>query len=200
MMKRFIICNILLLLYTICFAQMYETTSAPLRTRQIGYTTNYGYSFNQSSCGVTPIHANNITFRSVNNHTYSNFRYTNTYMPISTYRGSTSSYGNRPGGGPRKSAQRPFSGNFLEDLADWWRIYTDSDWPGYVDEDYWDEFLAAYPEYEDEAREWYENQGMHFPGDPDDPFMEPIGEFPIALLLLLIFGYVYYRKRKTVSV
>ena len=111
--------------------------------------------------------------------------------------GYTGSYSPASYSGPRKSAQRPFSGNFLEDLADWWRMVTDSDWPGYVDEDYWDEFLAAYPEYENEARNWYENQGMHFPGDPDDPYPTPIGNSLVLLIFLLIWCLKNDRLHRT---
>lgn len=199
-MERLLILHILLCVFVTSYAQMY-TSTATEQPRRIGYTTNYGYSFKQSSYTVTPYHVNSTSFRSVNNHTYSTFRYTSTYMPVGTYRTSTPCYGNTPGSGPRKSAQRPFSGNFLEDLVDWWRMNTDSDWPGYVDPDYWDEFLADYPEYEDEARQWYEEQGIHFPGDPDDPFMEPLEDDLLLLsVFALIYCLLYYRKRKTASI
>lgn len=148
--------------------------------------------------------AKDTSFNSVNIHRNSIMTGGRVYTPSTMYGGtvyySTGSSGTRPGG-PIRSPQRPYSGNFLEDLADWWRMTTDSNWPGYVDEDYWEEFLTAYPEYKDEARAWFESQGKHFPGDPDDPFADPLED---DLLVLSIIAGIYfiskYIKRKTVSV
>lgn len=89
-------------------------------------------------------------------------------------------YTYRPGN-PRRSAERPFSGNWLEDFVDWLRIQTDSDWPGYVDEDYWEEFLQNYPEYTDEVLEWYREQGK------DPPWLVPIGDYKILFLLAVLY-------------
>ena len=176
------------------YANYYQTSVQP---RRIGYTTNYGNGFNTNVNVQQSINYNQ--FRSVNIH--GNSLVTNKpYMPIKTYNGTSAHYSPSRGGGPRKSPQRPYSGNFFEDLADWWRINTDSNWPSYVDEDYWEEFLAEYPEYEDEARAWFESQGLHFPGDPDDPFLDPIGEPYILLGLALLYGAYSYRKKKTASV
>lgn len=33
----------------------------------------------------------------------------------------------------------------------------------------------------------------HWTSDPDDPFLTPVGEFPIGLLLLLMLGYLFYK-------
>ena len=170
------------ILFILGFANIFAQTSnydANTQYRRIGYTTNY-------SNGVY----NSTVYKDFNTSTkYYGYRnYTN-----SSYGSGTTTRGGHPGN-VRRSAQRPFSGNFLEDLADWWRMATDSNWPGYVDDDYWEEFLSLYPEYEDEARAWFEEQGRHFPGDPYDPFGDPIGDFPILLLFMLVFAYIYYKK------
>ncbi len=36
--------------------------------------------------------------------------------------------------------------------------------------------------------------------DPNEPYMTPVGDCPIWLLVLFAVGYCYYEKRKTVSV
>lgn len=184
---KILILDILLCIFTLtCNAQTYETS---IQTRRIGYTTNYGNSFKQ------PAQVNNdfgTSFNSVNIHRNSIMTGGKVYTPSIMHGGtvyySTGSSGTRHGG-PRRSPQRPYSGNFLEDLADWWRITTDSNWPGYIDDDYWEEFLAAYPEYEDEARAWFESQGKHFPGDQDDPFANPLED---DLLVLNIITGIYF--------
>lgn len=93
---------------------------------------------------------------------------------------------------PRKSPERPYDPNegFLEYLEDWarmkgWGLAYDSNWPSYVDEDYWEEFLEEYPEYYDEAEQWFINHNQI------PPWQTPVGDVPIILLLLfaLLFSY-----------
>ncbi len=190
-MKRILLYLIFSITY-ICYGQGIYTFSNKNLNRRSCNTVIYPGSTVQYS------NRNNIVTYSSSNIGYStvNIGYSTiniSYQTISSsYNpGSTSTTTGRPG--PRKSKERPYSGKFLEDLEDWWRIHTDSNWPGYVDDDYWDEFLSTYPKYEDEVRNWYESQGQKFPGDPEDPFLTPVGEFPIGLLLILMFGYLIYK-------
>lgn len=194
---KILILDILLCIFTLtCNAQIYETS---IQTRRIGYTTNYGNSFKQ------PVQVNNnfgTSFNSVNIHRNSIMTGGRVYTPSTLFSGrgyyshSSSVYGSSQ----RRSPQRPYSGGSGEDFLDWLRINFTSDWPQYVDDDYWDELKSIDTDAYDYAVQWFEKQGKHFPEDQDDPFADPIGNFPIELLVLLILGYVYYRKRKTVSV
>ena len=132
-------------------------------TYRIGYTTKYGYGFNQQKTEI--------------------------YIP---YGGTYSPYS-----GPRKSPQRPYSGNWLEDLADWIRIQTDEDWPSYVDDDYWEEFLDQYPEYKDDVEQWFEDHGK------TPPWLLPIGSenvlFLFELFYLTKYSKIKWKKKKLKS-
>ena len=200
-MKKLLILHILLFVFTIvCNAQIHETST---QTNRVGYTTNYGNSFKQ------PAQVNNdfgTSFNSVNIHRNGIITgggvYTLSIMRGGTVYYSPGSSGTRPGG-PRRSPERPFSGKLLEDLEDYARMNGilgfgyDPDWPGYVDEGFWEQFLSVYPEYEPYARQWFESHGQHF---PLDPYADPILDLPIGLFVVLMIGYCFYRKRKTVSV
>jgi hypothetical protein len=152
-----------------------------MQTPQI--TTNFNQSNNQ--------------FRNVNYYSIK-IQYNTSYIPISEYTPQGSNLT-----GPRRSPERPFSGNWLEDLEDYARMNGilgfgyDPDWPGYVDEDFWEQFLSVYPEYEPYARQWFESHGQHF---PLDPYADPILDLPIGLFVVLMIGYCFYLERKTVSV
>ena len=154
----------------------------------LNYRSLYSNHYNSYNC----VHIEQ-TYQGIGYTTnYSNGQFNSTYYYQSTYTPkASSSYVSRPG--PMKSAERPYSGDAFEDFIDWLRMNIDPNWPGYVDPDYWDEFLANYPEYEDEARNWYESHGQKSPGDPEDPFLTPVGEFPIGLLLILLFSYLFYK-------
>lgn len=188
-MKKVLILHILLWLFLMtCDAQI-PTTNNLVQARRIGYTTNYGNSFQTNST--------HYTFKSVNIHQNGMVTNTGNYKPAVNHHSPSTSY--KPGV-PRKSAERPYSGELFEDFVDWLRMNTDSDWPSYVDEDYWEEFLAKYPEYEDEARKYFEERGMYFPGDPEDPFAEPLeGEIIVLSLFALVYGINCYKNRKTVA-
>lgn len=190
-MKRILLYLIFSITY-ICYGQEIYAFSNKNLNRQSCNTVMYSQSTVQYS------NRNNIVAYSSSNIGYStvNIGYSTiniSYQTISSSYNpeSTSTTTGRPG--PMKSAERPYSGDAFEDFIDWLRMNIDPNWPSYVDPDYWDEFLADYPEYEDEARNWYESHGQKFPGDPDNPFLTPIGEFPIRLLLILLFGYLFYK-------
>lgn len=133
---------------------------------RIGYTTKYGNSFGQTT--------NN--YKLYYNHGYHSTTYNEVYRP-----------------GIRKSKERPYSGNWIEDFSDWLRMQTDANWPSYVDDDYWEQFLSEYPEYADEAEEWFNNHGQ------TPPWQVPIGE-PTSLLYILsiytVFKRVKYKYRR----
>lgn len=95
--------------------------------------------------------------------------------------------GQKPSG-PRRNPQRPFSGNWLEDLEDWTRmngifgIGYDENWPSYVDNDYWLQFLSEYPEYENEAEKYFVDRGQ------TPPWKTPIGD-PIVLIMFALLAF-----------
>ena len=177
-----IICILGLLMNSFMLFSQTNKYDANKQYHRIGYTTNYSNGNYNSTVYKSFNSSLNTKHYGYNNQTlFGN--------------GNPSSIGNI-GRNIRRSAQRPFSGNFLEDLADWWRMMTDSDWPGYVDDDYWEEFIALYPEYEEEARNWFESQGLGFPADPDDPFLDPIGDFPLLALISFLFIYIITKKKR----
>ena len=149
---------------------IYTTTG-----RQIGYTTNYGNNFGTRTRST-----------SLFNHPYNR----DAYVPANTY-----------GYGPKRSKERPFSGNVLEDFQDWLRmngifgVGYDANWPGYVDGDYWEQFIEDYPEYRDYAENWFRDQGQNPPWLPDDPFPTPIGDCMVPFLTLLL-AYVSFKATK----
>lgn len=91
------------------------------------------------------------------------------------------------------SAERPFSGNLLEDLEDYIRIHggiftkPDPNWPSYVDPEYWEEFLNEYPEYRDEVKEYFEQN----PEVPNNPFRLSLLDDMGGILILLLGGIAY---------
>lgn len=130
-------------------------------TYRIGYSTKYGYGFNQQR----PATQN-----------------TAVYCP-----------GQRASGNARRSPQRPDPDN---DFWDWlrmngiWGIGYDEEWPSYVDEDYWDYFVEHYPEYVDEAEQWFEEHGK------TPPWMVPTGEENILFLICIFYVVMLYGKEK----
>ena len=106
------------------------------------------------------------------------------------YQPTTSPVSHYPG--QRKSPQRPYSGGRIEDIADgiWIDVYPN--WPGWVDDDYWSTLLKEHPELEPYAREWFESQGMHFPGDP---YADPITDIPVIFTIVFLSIYLFYKKK-----
>ena len=151
----------------------------------LNYRSLYSNHYNSYNC--VPIEQ---TYQGIGYTTnYSNGQFNSTYYYQSTYTPkASSSYVSRPG--PMKSAERPYSGDAFEDFIDWLRMNIDPNWPSYVDHDYWDEFLADYPEYEDEARNWYESHGQ------TPPWYVPIGDTDFYLITALLFSYFIYTYMK----
>lgn len=183
-MKKLSLTYVLLAFMIICNAQSQESY------KRIGYTTTYGNTFQihttNNNFQSVNIHKNNPIIQNINYNSIS-YKYSPSYKPALT---NTK---------PRiaKSPQRPYDGDSFEDLIDWLRINTDPNWPSYVDEDYWSEFLTKYPEYEDEVREWYKNHGKKFPGYP---FAQSIGDNIFLYLICILYGYyIYKRKPRRVS-
>lgn len=189
-MKRILLYLIFSITY-ICYGQGIYTFSNKNLNRRSCNTVIYSQSTVQYS------NRNNIVAYSSSNIGYSTVNISYQTISSSYNSGSTSTTTGRLG--PKKSAERPYSGDAFEDFIDWLRMQTDSNWPGYVDDDYWDEFLSTYPKYEDEVRNWYESYGQKFPGDHEDPFLTPVGEFPIGLLLILMFGYLIYKINNKIT-
>lgn len=181
-MRKLLLTYVLLIFTLICNAQAQESY------RRIGYTTTYGNTFSTQTISNTNfqsvnIHKNNPVIQS-GNYTSGLYKVNPSYKPVTSC--------GKPG--IKKSPQRPYSGNILEDLADWWRINTDANWPSYVDDDYWETFLAENPGYEEEVREWFEEHGQKFPGDPEDPYPTPIGNS--FVLIIFLFIWVIYKHLK----
>lgn len=105
----------------------------------------------------------------------------------------------RPGG-PRRSPERPDPDN---SWSDWWRMNAwdwlggDSNWPEYVDDDYWSIFWELYgdSEYGDYAQEWWE---QNHPGETP-PWAVPIGDPGIAPLILATSLYIFIKRRKRIK-
>ena len=225
-MKRFLILNIILFLSLTCVSQVYETANG--RARNIGYTTNYGYSGFQSTSST--LHATMPNYTGSSRISGMSVRYTNygnksnlysgTYIP-----GSTSAPGaSRPRritvyNGDGETGQTP-GGNkdssswlYMQDADGNWYCSKDggNTWFKWEEKNYgsgwnfdlvsylWDLAIGNTETWSTTPITPPENSS-HWASDPDDPFLDPIGDYPIELLVLLILGYVYYRKRKTVSV
>lgn len=94
------------------------------------------------------------------------------------------------------SAERPFSGNWLEDLEDYIRMHggifsrPDPNWPSYVDPEYWEEFLNEYPEYQDDVEEYFDNP--EHSDYPNNPFRLSLLDDTVGILILLIGGIAYF--------
>lgn len=85
------------------------------------------------------------------------------------------------------------------DWRDWWRMNMwdllggDSDWPSYVDEDWWDWFFENYgDEYGDYVKEYYNT----YPDTPNNPYKTPIGDMPWILGGMFIIAYIIRYKCK----
>ena len=171
------------------FAENYQSTP------RIGYTTNYGHGFQSTS---SMRYYNNGAMMTGQRQTYQ-------YRGI--YTSSTAPGGSSPGRrGPMRSPQRPDPDNddgddwrMNDDYSVWARIWGslfdsdyesyDANWPQYVDANYWEEFLAAYPEYAPYVEEWFASH----PGLPNDPFATPIQDC-IPFLVILSIIYIFYKK------
>lgn len=222
-MKRFLILNIILFLSLTCVSQIYETAND--RVCNIGYTTNYGYSGFQSTSST--LHAtmpnytgsSRISGMSVRHTNYGNKSnlYSGTYIPGSTsvpgasrprritvYDGNGNSM-ETPGG-----ASDPEGIYMYDESTGKWYYSPDNGgtWYEWREKQWGDGWLSYIIGgiFGGNGTTWRtvktdpSENSSHWASDPDDPFLDPIGDYPIELLVLLILGYVYYRKRKTVSV
>ena len=99
------------------------------------------------------------------------------------------------------SPQRPFSGNWLDDLEDAARMNPvivfghninpdyDSDWISYVDIDYWEYFLEHYPAYKDEVKDYFDDP--EHSDYPNNPFRVSLLDDTVGILILLLGGIAY---------
>ncbi len=203
-MKRYLT-YILLIISSICYGQIYSTANSNIQYNDFQSTSYY----NQPIRGYNTINYNMQRIGYTTKTGYSTYK--GTYNPYNNSYNKNNYYG---GGRPRRSPGRPDPNNPDSVGDDWrmnndystleriWGYLTDPDyesynknWPYLINDDYWEEFMAKYgdTEYGEYARKWYENRGLLFPGDP---FADPVGEFPISLLLICALGYVYYKKYK----
>ena len=106
------------------------------------------------------------------------------------------------------SAERPFSGNWKEDLEDAARMNPvivfghninndyDSDWVSYVDIEYWEYFLEHYPAYKDDVKDYFDKH----PDTPNNPFrlslIDDIGAIIGMILVGIAYGVFAYRVRR----
>ena len=108
------------------------------------------------------------------------------------------------------SPQRPFSGNWLEDLEDAARMNPvmvfgrnvnpnyDSEWVSYVDQDYWDYFLEHYPDYKDEVKNYFDNpEHSNYPNNPFRlSLIDDIGAIMGMILMGIAYGVFAYTVRR----
>jgi len=206
-MKKFIILNIFLALFNIleCHA-LYSTAYSNINNR---YTrVEYASGINTYSNGDRFNTASKIMC------TNSNIGYTSSYGGYSQYGGTYT---------PANSAGKPglrripvYNGNdtaytpggdndnpdwnYRYDGNDWWVNQGDGRWLqwrgwffGLTD---WRECWRSdmtFGKYNN-ANEWTTTKGG--PPDPNDPFLDPIGDIPPHLLLLLTGGYGLYKCKK----
>ena len=225
-MKRFLILNIILFLSLACVSQVYETSNN--RARRIGYTTNYGYSGFQSTSSTLHVTMPNYTnYTGSSRISGMSVRYTNYVNKSSPYiPGSTSVPGASRSrritvyNGNGETAETPGGNDDPEgiyrydEVTNKWYYSPDNGITWYEwrkAEGFWERFTGLISSIfggGGTGNDWRPYRGTDenlensskWASDPDDPFLEPIGDYPIELLVLLILGYVYYRKRKTVSV
>jgi hypothetical protein len=179
-MKKLLILHILLFVFTIvCNAQMYSTSS--YIQQRPGYNV---YQTKTVSTQPTLGYSNGARIG------YSTYR--ETYTPS---RGGGSQ--SKPGG-PRK-----VSGWGWVDWFAWGRGHGVPSSASNEDMEAYYNYYQTNPDlsYED----WYASvygsgSDPEGPPSPGDPFADPIGNFPLLLLLPLVIGYCFYRKKKTVSV
>lgn len=131
-----------------------------------------------------------------------------TYQKI----GYTTQYGNgfnntptfdytssRPDGGPKRSREKP---NPDYSIADWWHMNMpdilggNSDWPSYVEPEYWEWFLENYEDdYGNYVREYF----ARYPDTPNNPFKTSVGDPSLFVILGLLFLWIVFDILKHVT-
>lgn len=224
-MKKLLILHILLSLCLIVQAQMYSTSPyIQNRAYGVGYTQtsainqpSYGYS-GGSKIGYTTKPGAFSTARTFNAQELQYGKYSSDYRF-----GYGSGHGNNHGGaGPRKvtvyngngeTAQTPGGANDPEGVyqydssTDTWYYSPDggSTWYEYRRASgLWELFIGLFgggwgEQWRTVNHQQTEN-ATNWATDPDDPFLDPIGEPYILLAFVLLYGAYAYRKKKTASV
>lgn len=217
-MKRYLL-YILLIINSICYGQIYSTGNRMYGTmstpsydnyKNINGGSNVGYSspnigYSTSKYGMTNTY--NMYERQYNN------VYSGTYNPGSSSRSgqprrvkgytidgdsiNTDGMGNPSD--PSKGMWLDGYNYYYEDNY-WYRGHYDKrgnyiyeKWSSVFDADwlFWNWYSGRNPG--DDAIQYYQNNPKPH---PYDPYADPIGEFPIGLLLILSFLFVYYKKLK----
>lgn len=184
-MKKSILCLFICLLSVLCYGygQVYKTTNSndPRANSRIGYTTNYGYGFRQNP---TPV----------------------SYNPIAASQPRRITVYNGSGG----TAETP-GGN--SDSSDWLYMYDEATGIWYCSKDggkTWFEYrstnglgewIVALLTGQPTGATWRSvdtppSEGAtHFAPDPDDPFLQPVGDVPIISLIIFLCIYCLSYKR-----
>lgn len=191
-MKKF------LFLFILFFTTIgYSQTTESIQTRKIGYTTNYGYGIH-TSVNQSQINQYNLS-RTATPYTNKNVYIPGASQPrrITVYNGSGGT-AETPGGD--------------SDSSDWLYMYDESTgiwycskdggvtWYEYRSTNGFGEWLIAFLTGQPTGSTWRSvdtppsDNATHFAPDPDDPFLEPIGDFPIEFLMCLIMIYVLYKS------
>lgn len=194
-MKKFLV--LIILFFNIIG---YSQTTEPIQTRKIGYTTNYGYGMRTSV-------NQQYNYSMYNSYTTDKHTSNNVYKPgatqprrITVYNGNGETE-NTPGGNSDSSDWL-----YMQDEYGNWYCSKDGGitWYKWQEKDYsgswgWLSYLADLITGSTEA--WSTTptvppeNSSHWASDPNDPFLEPIGDYPEWYILLLICGYLIYKRR-----
>lgn len=195
-MKRFLL-YILLIINLMCYGQHYTMHSTSMyniekinqptiHTSNYGYTTKYGYVQN-----------NDIQ-------DFYNYDY-NSNLTYNSYESAYESDYSHPGKprraiGDHESGSETITVDGYTAIISWsvdaniigliyWTItYSDG-----TQETYWGSKSSAINHAKSVAREKAREKAEKMASHPDDPFADPVGEFPIGLLLILMFSYLFYK-------
>lgn len=187
-MKKLILSLFICLLSVFCstYGQVYQSTYSndPRTNSRIGYTTQYGYGFRQNSTPVTynPIGATQP-------------------KRITVYNGSGGT-ANTPGGNNDSSDwlyMQDSEGNWYcsKDGGNTWYLWTEKTYGsgilGWLE--YLGDMLSGNTEAWSTTPTTPPDGSSHWAPDPDDPFLEPVGDIPIFFIIALICFYSFSYKR-----
>lgn len=204
-MKKILILYILLCVFALnSNAQMYSTS--PYIQQRVGYS-NYQEKNNDNQSSLGYSNGSRIGYTS---------QYINVYKPNANFSYDDKGYFNQeqdnympnmrrsPGDKANGSETVTVDGysatiswnveaGFLG-LAYWVITYSDG-----TSETFWGTFNQAKSHAARVAADKAKAQAEKMASNPGDPYADPIGSFPLGLLLILAIIYSYYKKRKTMG-